>query len=143
MKDWWLQLGITFICGVGHVAAIIGIGVVSALIVGRVARGQEFTALLYGLFTLIPLSAGVHYLESWLAHDLAYRLLAELRVRVYQLLETCGDVLAVRWPEGEVLFRRLDQTLSGIKGAKSQLAQLRSLTAIIYPALTPTAQTVG
>jgi hypothetical protein len=71
------------------------------------------------------------------------RRLRVTRARVYQLLETCGDVLAVRWPEGEVLFRRLDQTLSGIKGAKSQLAQLRSLTAIIYPALTPTAQTVG
>jgi ATP-binding cassette subfamily C protein CydCD len=87
VRDWWLQLSITFLCGIGHVAAIIGIGVVSALIVGKVARGQEFTTTLIILMALIPLSSGLHYLESWLAHDLAYRLLAELRVRVYQLLD--------------------------------------------------------
>ena len=43
VRDWWWQLSITFLCGIGHVAAIIGIGVVSALIVGKVAKGQEFT----------------------------------------------------------------------------------------------------
>jgi ATP-binding cassette subfamily B protein len=103
VKDWWLQLGITFVCGVGHVAAIIGIGVVSALIVGRVAKGQDFTALLYGLMALIPLSAGVHYLESWLAHDLAYRLLAELRVRVYQLLDRLAPAYLFRRRTGDLV----------------------------------------
>src|SRR5919108_3261341 len=44
VRDWWLQLGITFVCGIGHVVAIIGIGVASALIVGKVGKGQEFTA---------------------------------------------------------------------------------------------------
>ena len=39
VRDWWWQLGITFVCGVGHVTAVIGLGVVSALIVGQVARG--------------------------------------------------------------------------------------------------------
>jgi len=37
---------ITFLCGIGHVVAIIGIGVASALIVGKVAKGQEFTTTL-------------------------------------------------------------------------------------------------
>jgi ATP-binding cassette subfamily C protein CydCD len=46
VRDWWWQLGITFVCGVGHVTAVIGLGVVSALIVGQVARGVDYTATL-------------------------------------------------------------------------------------------------
>jgi thiol reductant ABC exporter CydC subunit len=103
VRDWWLQLGITFVCGVGHVAAIIGIGVVSALIVGRVARGLDFSPLLYTLIALIPLSAGLHYLESWLAHDLAYRLLAELRVHVYQLLDRLAPAYLFRRRSGDLV----------------------------------------
>jgi ATP-binding cassette subfamily B protein len=103
VRDWWLQLGITFSCGIGHVAALIGIGVVSALIVARVARGLEFSGLLGLLVALIPLSAGVHYLESWLAHDLAYRLLAELRVRVYQLLDRLAPAYLYRRRSGDLV----------------------------------------
>ncbi|MGH8070481.1 MAG: thiol reductant ABC exporter subunit CydC [Candidatus Entotheonellia bacterium] len=103
VKDWWLQLSITFLCGIGHVAAIIGIGVVSALIVGKVAKGQEFTTTLIMLMALIPLSAGVHYLESWLAHDLAYRLLAELRVHVYQLLDRLAPAYLFRRRSGDLV----------------------------------------
>jgi hypothetical protein len=65
------------------------------------------------------------------------RRLRVTRARVYQLLETCGDVLAVRWPEGEALIGRLDQKLSGFRSAKAQVAQLRRLTAIVYPSLAP------
>jgi ATP-binding cassette, subfamily B, bacterial len=103
VRDWWLQLSITFLCGIGHVAAIIGIGVVSALIVGKVSRGMDFTATLIILMALIPLSAGVHYLESWLAHDLAYRLLAELRVHVYQLLDRLAPAYLFRRRSGDLV----------------------------------------
>jgi len=103
VRDWWLQLGITFVCGIGHVAAIIGIGVVSALIVGRVARGLDFSPLLFTLMALIPLSAGIHYLESWLAHDLAYRLLSELRVHVYQLLDRLAPAYLFRRRSGDLV----------------------------------------
>jgi ATP-binding cassette subfamily C protein CydCD len=103
VKGWWLQLGITFTCGIGHVAAIIGIGVVSALIVAKVSRGQDFSLVLGILIALIPLSAGVHYFESWLAHDLAYRLLAELRVRVYQLLDRLAPAYLFRRRSGDLV----------------------------------------
>jgi hypothetical protein len=71
------------------------------------------------------------------------RRLRVTRARVYQLLETCSDVLAVRWPEGEALFGRLDQKLSKFPSAKAQLARLRDLTAIIYPALSTATHTDG
>jgi ATP-binding cassette subfamily C protein CydCD len=103
VQDWWWQLGITFICGVGHVTAVIGLGVVSALIVGQVARGVDYTTTLTTLGVLIPLSAVLHYLESWLAHDLAYRLLAEMRVRMYEVLDRLAPAYLYRRRSGDLV----------------------------------------
>ena len=103
VKDWWGQLGITFICGVGHVTAVIGIGVVSALIVGRVAKGLDYHTTLTLLGVLIPLAAVLHYLESWLAHDLAYRLLAEMRVHVYEVLDRLAPAYLYRRRSGDLV----------------------------------------
>jgi hypothetical protein len=55
------------------------------------------------------------------------------RARVYQLLETCADVMSVRWPEGEELFARLDRKLAAANAAKPQTQQLRELLDLIYP----------
>jgi hypothetical protein len=71
------------------------------------------------------------------------RRLRVTRARVYQLLETCSDIVAVRWPEGEALIGRLLQKLSTFSSAKAQLAHLQSLSTIIYPSLPPASQTVG
>jgi hypothetical protein len=57
------------------------------------------------------------------------------RARVYQLLETCADVMSVRWPEGEKLFLRLLQKLGSFPNAKAQVPRLRALTDLIYPEL--------
>jgi len=103
VRDWWGQLGITFICGVGHVSAVMGLGVVSALIVGQVARGVDYTTTLTTLGCLIPLSAVLHYLESWLAHDLAYRLLAEMRVHIYAVLDRLAPAYLYRRRSGDLV----------------------------------------
>ena len=94
--DWWGRLSLAFLCGVGHVTAVIGIGVVSALIVGRVAKGFAYSTPLTLLIMLIPLAAVLHYLESWLSHDLAYRLLAEMRVHMYEVLDRLAPAYLYR-----------------------------------------------
>jgi ATP-binding cassette subfamily C protein CydCD len=103
VRDWWLQLVVTFVSGVGHITAIIGISVVSALIVGYVSKGSDFRLLLVLLWLLIPLSAVLHYLESWLAHDLAYRLLAEMRVHVYAVLDRLAPAYLFRRRTGDLV----------------------------------------
>jgi hypothetical protein len=57
------------------------------------------------------------------------------RARVYQLLETCAEIMSVRWPEGEKLFKRLLEKLGSSPNGKAQLARLRALTDLIYPDL--------
>ena len=103
VRDWWWQLAITFVCGVGHVTAVIALGVVSAIIVGQVASGVDYRTTLTTLGMLIPLSAVLHYLESWLAHDLAYRLLAEMRVHIYAVLDRLAPAYLYRRRSGDLV----------------------------------------
>lgn len=56
------------------------------------------------------------------------------RARVYQLLETCGEAMAVRWPEGRAPFLRLYHKLMINPNARAQAEQLRQLIELIYPA---------
>jgi ATP-binding cassette subfamily C protein CydCD len=103
VHDWWGRLSLAFLCGVGHVTAVIGIGVVSALIVGRVAQGLAYSTPLALLTILIPLAAVLHYLESWLSHDLAYRLLAEMRVHMYEVLDRLAPAYLYRRRSGDLV----------------------------------------
>jgi hypothetical protein len=61
------------------------------------------------------------------------------RARVYQLLEACCEVMAIRWPEGAELFLRLYHRCNAQDGAKAQVEQLRALMELIYPGLDYTA----
>src|SRR6266487_2185679 len=83
VRPWWGQLGLTFALGLGQAVSVVGLAVVSALVVGRVARGEEIGPLLAALGLLVLISAVLTWTESWVAHDLAYRLLAEMRIAMY------------------------------------------------------------
>ncbi|MFP3758761.1 hypothetical protein SB751_33300, partial [Cupriavidus sp. SIMBA_020] len=73
--------------GVARVAAFIGVGVLSALVVAAIRDGRDTSALIVGLLIAAPLAALFHWLESWLAHAMAYQLLADMRVKLYDKLE--------------------------------------------------------
>jgi ATP-binding cassette subfamily B protein len=81
------RLGLTFVLGVARVAALIGVGVLSALAVRAVKHGEPAGMLLAGLFVVAPLAGALHWVESWLAHDVAYRLLADMRRAVFRKLD--------------------------------------------------------
>src|SRR3546814_5567950 len=70
--------------GVGRVAAFIGVSVLGALVIARLKNGEPFDGLLAGLFAAAVAAAALHWLESWLAHAIAYQLLAEMRIALYQ-----------------------------------------------------------
>ena len=57
------------------------------------------------------------------------------RARVYQLLETCAEIMLVRWPEGEKLFLRLHEKLASFSNGKLLVSRLKALTDLIYPEL--------
>src|SRR5690606_13332371 len=80
----WPKLILSFVSGVGHFLGLIGVSVIGALMVANVQQGESTTTLMIALLLLAPLTALLTWLESWISHDLAFRLLAQMRVALYR-----------------------------------------------------------
>ena len=97
------RLVMTFVLGVARVAALIGVGLLSALIVRAVSRGESTRALIVALLIVAPAAGVLHWVESWLAHDMAYRLLADMRVRFFRKLVALGPAYLSARRTGDLL----------------------------------------
>jgi ATP-binding cassette subfamily C protein CydCD len=97
------RLIVTFVLGVARVAALIGVGLLSALVVRAVSRGEPTGAWLVSLLIVAPLAGVLHWLESWLAHDMAYRLLADMRMRFFRKLVELGPAYLASRRTGDLL----------------------------------------
>ena len=100
---WKGRLGLTFLFGVVRVLAFIGVGAVSALIVFSLKNGEPYGDLLVWLWVLAPMAGIVHWLESWVAHDMAYRLLAEMRIDAFRKLDKLAPAYLVRRRTGDLM----------------------------------------
>ncbi|MCY4231128.1 MAG: ABC transporter ATP-binding protein [Alphaproteobacteria bacterium] len=100
---WKARLGLTFLFGVLRVLAFIGVGAVSALIVFSLKTGEPYGHLLVWLWVLAPVAGIVHWLESWVAHDMAFRLLAEMRVDAFRKLDKLAPAYLVRRRSGDLM----------------------------------------
>jgi len=97
------RLAVTFLLGLARVGALLGVGVASALAVRALARGAPFAPWLIALGAVAPLAGILHWFESWLAHDVAYRLLHHMRVRLFQKLEALAPAYLVHRRSGDLV----------------------------------------
>ena len=99
------QLGITLVtCGIGRVVAFIGVGVLGALILARGAQRRRRPALLViALLICAPLAGLLHWLESWIAHAMAYALLAEMRIDLFRKLDALAPAYLLRRRSGDLV----------------------------------------
>ena len=97
------KLMATFFFGVTRVLAFIGIGVVGALAVRAVKSGEPFETLLILLAFMAPVAGIFHWFESWLAHDMAFRLLAEMRIALFNKLDRLSPAYMVRRRTGDMV----------------------------------------
>ncbi|AUT48642.1 thiol reductant ABC exporter subunit CydC [Achromobacter sp. AONIH1] len=103
VRPWRGTLIATILLGVARVAAFIGVGVLSALVVAAIRDGREIQALIIALLATAPLAALFHWLESWLAHAMAYRLLADMRVKLYDKLERLAPSYLLQRRSGDLV----------------------------------------
>ncbi|ARP93533.1 ABC transporter ATP-binding protein/permease [Bordetella genomosp. 13] len=103
VRPWRGTLLTTIVLGVARVTAYIGVGVLSALVVAAIRDGAPFGGLLAALLVAAPLAALFHWLESWLAHAMAYRLLGDLRVKLYDKLERLAPAYLLQRRSGDLV----------------------------------------
>ncbi len=97
------RLAVTFVLGVARVVALIGVGVLSALVVRAASTGMAFDRLLVALAVAAPLAGVLHWLESWLAHDMAYRLLADMRLDMFRKLDALAPAYLTHRRTGDLV----------------------------------------
>jgi ATP-binding cassette, subfamily B, bacterial len=100
---WKGKLTLTFLFGVLRVVGFIGVGVLSALVILALKTGQPFTGYLWALAAVAPLAGILHWLESWMAHDMAFRLLAEMRIDFFRKLDQLAPAYLVRRRTGDLM----------------------------------------
>jgi ATP-binding cassette subfamily B protein len=97
------QLAVTVLCGIGRVVAFIGVGVFGALLLGAVRNDAPVTGLMIALLASAPLAALLHWLESWIAHAMAYNLLAEMRIDLFRKLDALAPAYLLRRRSGDLV----------------------------------------
>src|SRR5205823_46997 len=103
IKPWRRRFAIVVTSGIARVAAFIGVGIFGALAVAAVKAGAPYGWLLILLGLAAPLAGLLHWLESWLAHDIAYRLLAEMRIGLFRKLDSLAPAYLVRRRSGDLV----------------------------------------
>lgn len=103
VRPWWWETVLVFGLGPLHALSQVALGVVSAVLVAQVATRDDLTPWLWALVGLVPATAVLRWLDSWISHDLAYRLLAELRIRLYGLLDPLAPAYLVRRRTGDLV----------------------------------------
>ena len=97
------RVGLAFVLGVARVVALIGVGVLSAFVVAAVRNGEPFDGLLIALYVLAPFAGILHWLESWVAHDMAFRLLTEMRIALFAKLDALAPAYLLRRRSGDLV----------------------------------------
>ena len=90
LRPYYWLMGITVLMGILNQGLMIAAAGIGAFMVGRVATGAEVEDLYFSAFVLAGVVVGkavAAWAEMWLAHDLAYRILAEHRMRLYWALD--------------------------------------------------------
>ncbi|MBI2203827.1 MAG: ABC transporter ATP-binding protein [Candidatus Rokubacteria bacterium] len=103
IRGYRARLAATFALGIARVAALIAVGVLGALVVRAVKHGAPYGGLLIALAVTAPLAGLLHWLESWLAHDMAYRLLSDMRLALFRALDALAPAYLTRRRSGDLV----------------------------------------
>jgi ATP-binding cassette subfamily B protein len=97
------KLAVTVVCGIGRVIAFIGVGVLGALLLAHVREHAPFGMLAIALLLAAPAAGLLHYMESWIAHAMAYALLAEMRIDLFRKLDALAPAYLLRRRSGDLV----------------------------------------
>ena len=105
IRSYFGLMALAIVAGVLNQGATIAAAALGAYLVGQVAGGATATDLrtpAIALGAAVILRAVMAWAEMWVAHDLAYRILADLRVHLYSALERLAPGYLIQRRSGDV-----------------------------------------
>ncbi len=93
----------SFSTGVLFQASVVGVGAASALLVSQSIRGEDITFHLILLGSVVGVASLLSWADCWVPHDLAYQLLAEMRIDFYNTLEPLAPAYLTRRRSGDLV----------------------------------------
>ena len=87
VRPQWVRLGVTLAAGILGAAAAVALGVASGMLAGGAGDRDEIGTLVVAVPLAAAMAASLAWFESWISHDMAYRLLCEMRIALYTKLE--------------------------------------------------------
>ncbi len=103
VRPWRAMVAFIILCGIGRVLAFIGVSMLGALVIAGVSSGRLEFWLLIALLAAAPVAATLHWLESWMAHAMAYQLLAEMRIALFRKLDRLAPAYLLRRSSGDLV----------------------------------------
>ena len=102
VRPWRWEVLLSFLLGMTYHGAGIALGATGALLVARIFKGGD-TGLLIGLLAFfVVITSLTRWGENWASHDLAFRLLAEMRIALYEKLAPLAPAYFVRRRSGDL-----------------------------------------
>jgi len=103
VRPFALKTALAFSSGVLYQATLIGVGVSGALVVGQVIRHGELFWFVLLLAVAVIATSVLSWVELWIAHDLAYQLLAEMRIDMYRTLDPLSPAYLLHRRSGDLV----------------------------------------
>ena len=100
---YWFKTTLSFLTGVAHFFGAIAVGVIGALMVANVRDDEPITALATLLIIVAALTGLFRFLENWVSHDMAFRLLADMRITLFRKLDQLAPAYLLRRRSGDLV----------------------------------------
>ncbi|MYD53756.1 MAG: ABC transporter ATP-binding protein [Chloroflexi bacterium] len=100
---YWFKTTLSFLTGVAHFFGAIAVGVIGALMVANVRDGDSITLLAVLLIVVAVLTGLFRFLENWVSHDMAFRLLADMRIALFRKLDQLAPAYLLRRRSGDLV----------------------------------------
>ena len=100
---YWFKTTLSFATGVAHFFGAIAVGVIGALMVANVRDGDSITLLAALLIVVAVLTGLFRFLENWVSHDMAFRLLADMRIDLFRKLDQLAPAYLLRRRTGDLV----------------------------------------
>ncbi len=100
---YWFKTTLSFATGVAHFFGAIAVGVIGALMVGNVRDGDSIDLLAALLIVVAVLTGLFRFLENWVSHDMAFRLLADMRIALFRKLDQLAPAYLLRRRSGDLV----------------------------------------